>query len=50
MLVDGLLKRQQEARLVFAERFAQFADEQHVERYNRLFATKQDAKLNGAPS
>jgi CHAD domain-containing protein len=50
MLVDGLLKRQQEARLVFAERFSQFSDEQNIERYNRLFATKQDAKLSGEQS
>lgn len=48
MLVDGLLKRQQEARLLFAERFAQFADEQNIECYDRLFATRQAANLSCA--
>ncbi|MCW8943930.1 MAG: CHAD domain-containing protein [Sedimenticola sp.] len=51
MLVDGLLKRQQEARVAFADRFALFTDPSQVESYERLFgASKQNAKAGGAKS
>lgn len=38
MLVDGLLKRQQESRQVFAKRFERFAAEEQIARYRALFA------------
>jgi len=37
MLVDGLLKRQQESRLVFADRFARYAGREQVAAYEMLF-------------
>lgn len=37
MLVDGLLKRQQASRLVFADRFALFAGREQVAAYQTLF-------------
>ncbi|MCG8427406.1 MAG: CHAD domain-containing protein [Chromatiales bacterium] len=40
MLVDGLLKRQQQARDEFAGRFAVFADEDNRANYQQLFAPK----------
>ncbi|MCW8976690.1 MAG: CHAD domain-containing protein [Sedimenticola sp.] len=51
MLVDGLLKRQQEARVAFADRFACFADPAPVESYNKLFGPgKKSPKSAGAKS
>ncbi|MCW8891189.1 MAG: CHAD domain-containing protein [Sedimenticola sp.] len=51
MLVDGLLKRQQEARVAFADRFALFANPQQLESYEQLFGSgKQNAKVDGAKS
>ncbi len=39
MLVDGLLKRQQQSRLEFADRFALFAAPEQVESYETLFGS-----------
>ena len=41
MLVDGLLKRQMQAREAFASRFEIFASEDNRENYRLLFTTKQ---------
>ncbi|WP_260293729.1 CHAD domain-containing protein [Sedimenticola hydrogenitrophicus] len=49
MLVDGLLRRQQESRLAFAERFARFADADQLATFEQLFgkAGKKRAESGG---
>ena len=50
MLVDGLLKRQQESRLMFADRFARFASPEQVTAYETLFGQGRKSSKNASPA
>lgn len=51
MLVDGLLKRQQASRQVFADRFARFADAKQVAVYQELFGGRRKKRVaDGEPA
>jgi hypothetical protein len=49
MLVDGLLRRQQESRLAFAERFARFADAEQLATFEQLFGNGKKRGESGEP-